>query len=610
MKILATFLATILLTNTLSAQISDHPKWAKDLIIYELSPKAFTSPNGPETGTFKSTMEKIPYLADLGITGIWLTGNNWSDNSHFYGIWTQYATIRPDSIDPTLGTRADLKSLVDLCHKYNIKVFLDVITHGVMNYSPLIKEHPEWFRDGSWGMTDYDWKGKHQDLDDWWVKTFTDYTLQCGIDGYRLDVAIYRPDLWKKIKTNCQTAGHQIVVWSEGDAYSDGLCDFHQRQTTLSIQTSGLDAYNPLNTNAVKYFDDFKKSPGYYFVKVFYTDGSVSIGNSWNDDSKTESTVNQLWWLKELKPYKDLKVNLVQEIKIAPCNIKTKIKQAETIIELSNLKTDKSISGVSITGTNLWEENWRLDSPSELKISLPATDKLTLNLEPIIPDLKLFSILLSSHDDGWETFPPDANPYVSEGSRCTWAYSCMFLPAIPIFMSGEEFDAEYVALPRHTADLYGKGEQGKGKWLYASQIQWDQLSLPRHANMLKDVKKMIAIRKAENDIFRAHDNDSLPDISEAGYECIDNIPVPYTIQNKKKILIIAGNNQDKDVKITLKLELNKLGLQPSNTYTLIDLWNDKKYKISGKDLESYTFSIKKDKTPGGGIAVFKIISDK
>lgn len=608
MKLPAIFVMTIFLTINLSAQPSDYPDWAKDLIIYELSPKAFTSPNGPESGTFRSTMEKIPYLSGLGITGIWLTGNNWADDSHFYGIWTQYATIRPDSIDPALGSRDDLKALVDLCHKNNIKVFLDVITHGVLNNSPLIKEHPEWFRGGSWGMTDYDWEGKHQDLDDWWVKTFTDYSLQCGIDGYRLDVAIYRTDLWKRIKTNCYAAGHQIVVWGENEAYSDGLCDFFQRQSTLSIQTSGLDQNNTLNFNAAKYFNGFKKSPSYYFVKVFYTDGSVSVGNSWNDYNKTESTINQIWWLKDMKPYKELNVNIVKETILEPGNIKAKNKYPETIIELSNLKADKSISGISIAGTILWEDSWRLTSSAEHKISIPSTDKLTLYLEPIIPDLKLFSIQLSSHDEGWETFPADANPYVSEGSRCTWGYSCILLPAIPIFMSGEEFNADYVPLPRHTPDLYGKGEKGKGTWLYASQIQWDQLSLPAHADMLKDVKKLIAIRKAENDILSAYDNGSLPEISELRYECSDSIPVPYTIQNGRKIIIVAGNNTEKDVKITLKPELINLGLKANTKYKLIDLWNNKEYKISGKELENYTFSVKKDKTSGGGIAVFKIIT--
>jgi len=607
MKIPALQIALLFCVRAIMAQTSDNPEWAKDLIIYEISAKAYTSPNGPETGTFKSTMDKIPYLADLGITGIWLTGNNWADSSHFYGIWTQYATIRPDSIDPGLGTRDDLKKLVELCHKNKIRVFLDVITHGVMSYSPLIKDHPEWFRGGSWGMVDYDWKGNHPDLDHWWVKTFTDYTLQCNIDGYRLDVAIFRPDLWKKIKSGCEAAGHQIVVWSEGDAYSDGLCDFHQRQTTLSIQTSGLDYNNPLNYNAAKYFEGFKRSPAYYLVKVFYSDGSVSIGNSWNEDDQTESVINQLWWLKQNILYKDLKVNFIKEIILAPSNIKTKTNSSETVIELSNLKTDKSIGCISITGTNIWEDNWRMESTADHKISFPSTSKIILNLEPVIPDRKLFSIQLSCHDDGWETFPADANPYVCEGSRCTFAYSFIFLPAIPIFMSGEEFDAGYVPLPRHTADLYGKGIKGKGKWLYASLIQWDQVTMPGHADMLNDVKKMIAIRKAEKDIFEARTNDNLPDILEMNYECTDKIPVPYAILNGKKIVIVAGNNTDKDVQCTLKPDLGKLGLIREKTYTLIDLWNNKEKKMTGKDIESYSIIIKRDKTAGGGIAIIKII---
>jgi hypothetical protein len=30
------------------------PSWTKDLVIYEISPISFTSPQGPETGTFNS----------------------------------------------------------------------------------------------------------------------------------------------------------------------------------------------------------------------------------------------------------------------------------------------------------------------------------------------------------------------------------------------------------------------------------------------------------------------------------------------------------------------------------------------------------------------------
>jgi len=84
------------LTGTLT------PEWAKDLVIYEVAIKGFTSPAGPESGTFNSLMEKMKYLEELGINAIWLTGHSFSDPDHFYGIWTQYACIEPDKLDPSL----------------------------------------------------------------------------------------------------------------------------------------------------------------------------------------------------------------------------------------------------------------------------------------------------------------------------------------------------------------------------------------------------------------------------------------------------------------------------------------------------------------------------
>jgi len=185
------------------------------LIIYEIVTKAFTSPNGPESGTFNSAREKLPYLEKMGITGIWLNGTNLGDPRHFYNIWTQYGCIDPSKLDPTLGTPADFKTFIDDAHSRGMKVFMDIITHGVMNDSPLVKEHPDWFRGGSWGMTDFDWSGEKKALDEWWVKTFTDWVIYYGVDGFRLDVDIYRPDLWKRIKQQAAAAGHPIIVFSE-----------------------------------------------------------------------------------------------------------------------------------------------------------------------------------------------------------------------------------------------------------------------------------------------------------------------------------------------------------------------------------------------------------
>ena len=87
------------------------PEWMKDLIIYEVATKGFTSPHGPESGTFHSLRAQFAYLEELGITGIWLAGYSLCDPHHFYNIWTQYAVIEPDKFDPTLGTAAKISKL-------------------------------------------------------------------------------------------------------------------------------------------------------------------------------------------------------------------------------------------------------------------------------------------------------------------------------------------------------------------------------------------------------------------------------------------------------------------------------------------------------------------
>jgi hypothetical protein len=83
--------------NTSSPEVSS-PAWTKDLIIYSIAPKGFTSPNGPESGTFNGLKDKMPYLEKLGINSIWLTGHSLAPPHLFFNIWSQYGNIEPDKI--------------------------------------------------------------------------------------------------------------------------------------------------------------------------------------------------------------------------------------------------------------------------------------------------------------------------------------------------------------------------------------------------------------------------------------------------------------------------------------------------------------------------------
>ena len=577
-KYLFAFLTAVYIQSLFAQHAADSPSWTKDLIIYELSPMGFTSPNGPETGTFNSLKEKIPYLHDLGINAVWLTGHSWGDHKHFYNIWTQYACIRPDSIEPTLGTPEDFKSMIDEFHRYDIKVFLDVITHGVMSYSPLVKEKPLWFKGGSWNMTDYDWFGGHKDMDDWWVDINTKYVTEYGVDGFRLDVDIYRPELWHKIKENARNAGHPIVVFAEDELFTDNVSDFYQK--LVRVQESPeltRDAANHLNevVNHSRTFD-------IEGVTVTYTDGT--------EDSSDIRRGGKLSFQTEKAGQSNMKI---------------------TVKNIDANKAIKKIVAIPSPYSALY--NYKIpyimqasEIPKTLALTITGISEIKMEISPFPLDILYLANELSSHDRGWDGFPLGKNPYLAQGSRCIFGYSFLFTPAIPIFMAGEEFDADYVPLPTHSPRLFKKENVGEGRWLYGTWIQWDQLKQKRNQDMLNDVKKMMAIRKQEKDVIHAVLNDVTPNMIAVEYKSSDAIPVPYILWNDKKAILVAGNNLNKDIKITVTLPMDKIGMSGASQIRITDLWNGGEEIKNANAATNLTFQIKKDKIPSGGLAVLKI----
>lgn len=220
------------------------PSWAKDLVIYELNPRAFTSPegagDGSGSGTFRSMMEKLPYLAEVGVNGIWMAGHHLA-TEHFYGIWTVYAANRPDQIDPRLGTEDDLKALTAAAREHGIRIFLDVIAHGVVNDSGLISEHPEWFSGGSWGMTDYDYT--NPGFRRWWIDMWVRYAIEFGIDGFRIDVHMVDPTIWDEIRIEIAARGKEVVIFPELERYH-----FSQQD----IQNTPRDVYRIIHVDDLR----------------------------------------------------------------------------------------------------------------------------------------------------------------------------------------------------------------------------------------------------------------------------------------------------------------------------------------------------------------------
>lgn len=569
------------------------PSWINDLILYEVATKGYTSPDGPESGTFNSLREKLPYLHDLGITGIWLTGHSLSDPKHFYNIWTQYACILPDELDPTLGDKTSFKKLIDTAHSYGIKMFLDVITHGVMNDSPLVKQHPEWFKGGSWGMTDFDWYGDHPDLDDWWVDLWVNYVEEFGIDGFRLDVATYRPDLWSRIRQRSAERVQPIVVLAELGPIYTGASDFIQWGQRISV-----------NHGFVENHPMLKDVAGFVKKEVQPVFETLELDLHYKDRTIAKNTGEGATLGLEKTGERNVQ-------KTGPDGRGTYLVR-EALFKVTNAPTGKKLEYAQAKHPS---NHWPWKSTLENHVAVDYT----LTLEGEAPNLQVslplafpsegtfFSVQLSCHDNGWDGFPLDKNAYAAQGSRFVFGYTVLLAPGVPIFMGGEEFSADYVPLPTHTPGLFGKGEPGTGRWLYASWLQWEQLNDPDKKSMLEDVKRLINIRKTNADLIRpAPIGKSIQHLHAVSHTSNVDLPMPYLYQGENKCLLIAGNpHTDQDVEITFRLP-EQLDFADAHMLSIHDLWNDTTLTMSAKDFSQQVFTIKRDKTPRGSLLVFSI----
>ena len=566
------------------------PEWAKDLVIYEIATKGFTSPNGPESGTFNSLKEKLPYLEDLGINAIWLTGHSYSDSSHFYGIWTQYACIEPGKLDPSLGSESEFKAMVQEAHKRGIRIFLDTIEHGVMTYSNLIKEHPDWFKGGSWGMTDYDWDGEHPDLEEWWIQMWTDVVLDWDVDGFRCDMGLHRPDLWQEIKQRCADAGKPIFIL--GESGNENVSHACQRDIMLYSIRKGLkEKHTAINNLAamedlrfgqfsgesilfkceIIYDDDtlvFDNHPGNEFI-IEYKGVHEDVIGRWEYEKDTDP--DWRWILKGVDPDKDYK-----HIKIySP--------------ERSwHWQTEGS--------------GWKLDV-------VKVENGLQISGGDPLPGARLRVIAPSCHDCGWDGFPLDENPYTVQGSRHIFGYSTLLAPAIPLFMSGEEFNAPYVPLPRHTPGLFGDGEPGTGRWLYASWLQWDQLEGIDNQAMFNDVKRLLEIRAEHKDLIHALDPTDV-NLKFKPVRVLSNsdLPIPYILTNGNRALLIAGNSSESTQEIVLDIDAGDLELGITiNKFNTTVLWPEEQAseQVELDVLSNYKLVLPADRIPGGGLQVIR-----
>ncbi|CAA9290592.1 MAG: GH13_16 / GH13_36 / GH13_4 / GH13_17 / GH 13 / GH13_23 / GH13_31 / GH13_40 / GH13_29 / GH13 _30 / GH13_35 / GH13_20 / GH13_2 / GH13_34 / GH13 _21 / GH13_18 / GH13_19 / GH13_1 / GH13_10 [uncultured Acetobacteraceae bacterium] len=141
------------------ATTSDDPQWYRDAVIYQLHVKSFFDSNDDGVGDFAGLLQKLDYIAELGVDTLWLLPFYPSPRKDDGYDIADYRGVHPD-----YGTLQDARRFVREAHARGLRV----VTELVINHTS--DQHP-WFqraraaRPGSSHHDYYVWSDTDQKYD-------------------------------------------------------------------------------------------------------------------------------------------------------------------------------------------------------------------------------------------------------------------------------------------------------------------------------------------------------------------------------------------------------------------------------------------------------------
>ncbi|PKR77910.1 alpha-glycosidase [Halalkalibacillus sediminis] len=262
------------------------PEWVKNTVWYQIFPERFNNGdeklNPPGTlawgstepeydnffgGDFEGVIQKLDYLKELGINGIYFTPIFKATTNH------KYDTMDYFEIDPQFGDKETFKRLVKECHNRDIKVMLDaVFNHSGYYFEPFqdVVEHGqnskyvEWFYINEFPLKtepipNYDTfayepkmpklNTEHLELKRYLLDVARYWVEEFDIDGWRLDVANevdhqfwreFRQEV-KQVKEDVYILGeiwHDSMPWLRGDQF-DAVMNYPFTEASLDFFARG-----------------------------------------------------------------------------------------------------------------------------------------------------------------------------------------------------------------------------------------------------------------------------------------------------------------------------------------------------------------------------------
>jgi alpha-glucosidase len=113
----------------------DQLAWWQRGIVYEIYPRSFMDANGDGVGDLRGIIDKLDYLAWLGVDALWLTPIFPSPMVDFGYDVSDYTEI-----DPVFGDLATMDALVREAHARRLKIVLDFVANHTSDRHPWFLE--------------------------------------------------------------------------------------------------------------------------------------------------------------------------------------------------------------------------------------------------------------------------------------------------------------------------------------------------------------------------------------------------------------------------------------------------------------------------------------
>ena len=288
--------------NLREEEMFEVPDWAANKVVYQIFPSRFAAsqpvdkklwykapitPMDDLHGDFRGIIDHLDHIQDLGIDVIYITPSFKSNSCH------KYDTIDYYEIDPSFGTKEELKELVQKAHDRGMKVVMDAVFNHTgkefFAFKDILEKgekskYLDWYYidelplKGKWGEIPnflcFGYYGgmpklnlKNPEVEKYITDVACYWIRECDIDGWRLDVGDEISHFfWKRFRRAIKAVKKDMLIIGEIWHYAGDFLEGDEWDTVMNY---------PFYLNLIDLLADEKISVSQFVQNLGYLKGRL-----------------------------------------------------------------------------------------------------------------------------------------------------------------------------------------------------------------------------------------------------------------------------------------------------------------------------------------------